>query len=392
MNKKKLAIVTTHPIQYNAPIFRLLTERNNILVKVFYTWGESVLKEKFDPGFNKVIEWDIPLLQGYDYSMVKNVSKQPGSHHFRGIINPGLIGDIEKWGADAVLVFGWSFQSHFSCLRHFHGKIPVIFRGDSNLLDQGKNFFKDKIRQLFLSFVYKHADFFLFVGKANRDYFVHAGVDASKLFFVPHAIDNKRFASKTNYTIRKSLSLKDDTILFMYAGKFEEKKNVGMLIEAFAKIESSNAHLLLTGNGPEENSLKLKVHQLGELSRNRIHFLDFQNQSMMPDLYQSCDVFVLPSKGPGETWGLSINEAMASSRAVLVSNKCGASLDLVKEGVNGYVFQSNVVESLTEKINLLAQSKEKITELGNYSFRIISEWSFENICLAIEKILSKNIN
>ena len=63
--KKKLAIVTTHPIQYNAPVFSLLHENNIIEIKVFYTWGASVLENKFDPGFQKEIKWDIPLLSGY---------------------------------------------------------------------------------------------------------------------------------------------------------------------------------------------------------------------------------------------------------------------------------------------------------------------------------------
>ncbi|MCB0710584.1 MAG: glycosyltransferase family 1 protein, partial [Chitinophagaceae bacterium] len=69
---KRLAIITTHPIQYNAPLFQLLAQRENIAIKVFYTWGDTVLKEKYDPGFQKNIEWDIPLLEGYDYAFVEN--------------------------------------------------------------------------------------------------------------------------------------------------------------------------------------------------------------------------------------------------------------------------------------------------------------------------------
>ena len=71
---KRLAIVTTHPIQYNAPLFKLIQERGNIQIKVFYTWGKTALKNKFDPGFGKYISWDIPLLDGYEYSFEKNIS------------------------------------------------------------------------------------------------------------------------------------------------------------------------------------------------------------------------------------------------------------------------------------------------------------------------------
>jgi hypothetical protein len=111
----KLAIVTTHPIQYNAPVFRLLSVRNNINTKVFYTWGKGVLKDKFDPGFGKIISWDLPLLDDYQYTFVDNISKKPGSHHFNGIVNPTLNYEIEKWGADAILIFGWNFNSHLKC-------------------------------------------------------------------------------------------------------------------------------------------------------------------------------------------------------------------------------------------------------------------------------------
>ena len=103
--KKKLAIITTHPIQYNAPLFQLLEDRNNIGFKVFYTWGEKVLQEKYDPGFGKNIQWDIPLLDGYEYEFVNNIARHPGTHHFRGINNPSLVDSIKKWKADAVLVY-----------------------------------------------------------------------------------------------------------------------------------------------------------------------------------------------------------------------------------------------------------------------------------------------
>ena len=109
----------------------MLTERGNLAIKVFYTWGDAVLENKYDPGFGKSIEWDIPLLKGYDFTFVKNASLNAGSHHFGGINNPSLIREIKEWGPDAVLVYGWCFKSHLSAMRYFKGRIPVLFRGDS---------------------------------------------------------------------------------------------------------------------------------------------------------------------------------------------------------------------------------------------------------------------
>ena len=112
INKKRLAIVTTHPIQYYAPLFKMLHKRGLINIKVFYTWSQSQQGAKYDPGFGKSIEWDIPLLEGYDYTFVNNISSKPGTHHFSGIINPSLNAEIEQWNPNAILIIGWSFKSH----------------------------------------------------------------------------------------------------------------------------------------------------------------------------------------------------------------------------------------------------------------------------------------
>ena len=142
---KKLAIITSHPIQYNAPLFALLSKEGGIDLKVFYTWGEDSVKEKYDLDFQKSIKWDIPLLEGYHYQFLNNTSKDAGSHHFKGIINPDLNSEIEKWGADIVWVWGWAFDSHLKALRYFKGRKEVWFRGDSTLLDEPKGFNLKKI-------------------------------------------------------------------------------------------------------------------------------------------------------------------------------------------------------------------------------------------------------
>ena len=386
---KKLAIVTTHPIQYNAPLFRLLTERVNIEIKVFYTWGESVLKDKYDPGFNKVIEWDIPLLNGYAYQFVENTSTKPGSHHFNGIINPSLHREIENWQADAVLVYGWSFKSHLKCLKYFHKKIPVYFRGDSTLLDENRTGLKAFIKKIYLKWMYAHVDKALYVGTNNKAYFLKYGLKESQLVFAPHAIENERFHKIQKNNFRQQLGINETDTVFLFAGKFESKKNPELLLDAFCQIDHSNAYLVMVGNGQLEDHLKAKCIGLEESLRNRIKFMDFQNQSTMPDVYKMADVVVLPSKGPGETWGLAVNEAMASGRAVLVSDKCGCTPDLIVEGVTGYSFKSENSVDLVSKIKLLI-NKEATLSIGFKAKENIINWSFENVALSIESLFNNH--
>lgn len=385
---KKLAIITTHPIQYNAPLFRLLAEREKVSIKVYYTWGQAK-DQIFDPDFGVYRRWDIPLLDGYDYEFSKNNSSRPGSNHFFGIINPDIIKQLKRWEPDAVLVYGWAFYAHLKIMRYFKGKLPVLFRGDSTNIDEPKGFNIKKIfRRFFLIWVYKHIDKALYVGLKNKEYFEKHNVSVEKLVFAPHAIDNKRFqhipyCDNKVSAWRKEMLIDEDNIVFLFAGKFHSKKDPLTLIKAFLKINDQNCHLVLAGDGLLEKEMK-------KIASNypNVHFLTFQNQSKMPLLYHLCDVFVLPSVGPGETWGLSINEAMAAGKPILVSDKAGCAVDLIIPNENGYIFQGGDCNDLSEKLNLFIKRKSDLKQMGEKSSQIINDWNIAKLAEIIETSLS----
>ncbi len=412
----KLAIITTHPIQYYAPLFQALAKEAHLDLKVYYTWGTAVLEDKFDPDFGKSIQWDIPLLEGYDYHFTKNTSKNPGSATFSGIITPNLINEVEGFSPDAILVYGYAYQGHLKLIRYFKGKVPVWFRGDSTLLDPDFGW-KKYIKRIYLYWVYRHIDKALYVGKNSKAYFEKFGVQKTQLHFVPHSVDNNRFASdrkKEANELRESLGIKASEILVLFAGKLEEKKNPLLLLNVAKSLKRTDVHFLFVGNGELEQKLKtdaspstspstslrvisLRVTSLRVTSGStkRVHFMDFQNQQNMPVVYQACDLFCLPSKGPGETWGLAVNEAMAASKAVLVSDKVGCAVDLVEEGLNGFTFKSGDEEDLFKKLNVLSD-KEQLAKMGIASQEKIKDWSLEKqvstileivrLCLSSNKI------
>jgi glycosyltransferase involved in cell wall biosynthesis len=379
---KKLAIVTTHPIQYHAPLFRLMAGSGRVQIKVFYTWEQAQQGAKYDPGFGKHIEWDIPVLEGYDYCFVKNTAADPGTHRFNGIVNPGLVKQIEEWAPDAILVFGWSFNSHLKCLRYFHGKIRVLFRGDSTLLDE-KPGVRKWFRRLFLKWVYRHIDFALYVGTNNKNYFLRHGIPEEYLLFAPHAIDNDRFAEPDMDYAREAglwrsrLGIEPDDMVALFAGKLEPKKNPFFLLDLVKNIPSPKFKVLIIGNGILEN--KLKERAAGD---GRIIFLDFQNQQKMPIVYRLADLFILPSVGPGETWGLAVNEAMASGRAVLVSFKAGCAIDLVRDKENGLILEGNRAVCINF-ISGMIRDRTELREMGLRSREIIRQYSIQKIADAI---------
>ncbi len=387
---KRLAIVTTHPIQYYAPIFQLLSRRQKIDVKVFYTVGEKFHSSKLDPGFGKEVSWDIPLMEGYDYQWAENISRDPGTRSFKGIETPGLIKEIESWKPDALLVIGWSYHSHLRALRYLKNKVPVYFRGDSTVL-QKKTGLKQTFKNLLLRWVYRNVDHAFYVGENNKAYFEKYGLQEKQLSFAPHAVDNERFAadrSEEAIALRSSLKVKEHDILVLFAGKFEPVKNVGLLLGAFIKMNRPNVHLLLAGNGVDENNLKAAAKS-SEIADN-IHFVDFKNQSEMPVLYQAADLFCLPSKS--ESWGLSVNEAMACGRAVLTSDKVGCAADLVLPGQNGAIFEEGDLDALLDSLRMLTADKKKLAVFGERSKVLIKNWNFLNIAKAIEQKLLNEAN
>ena len=388
--KKKLAVITTHPIQYNAPFFRLLAKSNAVQPKIFYTWGDTVLQSKYDPGFDKTIEWDIPLLDGYEYEFLRNTAKDKGSHHFNGIVNPDITRTIEAWQPDAILVYGWSFNSHLKVIRHFKNKISVWFRGDSTLLDEKRNI-KSAIKVPFLKWVYSHIDLTFYTGTENKKYFLKYGVKPGNLVKAPHAVDNDRFANTDDrYSLeainfRKGLHISEDDIIFLFAGKLTAKKGVVTLLDAFSKMDSDNIHLVIAGNGPLEIDLKSKYS-----GYKKVTFLDFQNQQIMPILYCLCNVFVLPSDGPGESWGLAVNEAMAAGKPVIVSEKCGCATDLVVNGQNGFIVKAGNVADVYSKMRSMLEMKNDLVKMGDSSKATITKYNFFEFAQGIEKSISKN--
>ncbi len=370
---KKLAIISTHPIQYYAPVFALLAKSNVFEIKVFYTLGQSNLNS-FDKGFQKNIKWDIPLLEGYNFEFLNNTAKVPGSHHFKGIINPNAINNIQNFEPNALLIYGWANQSHLKILRFFKGKIPIWFRGDSTLLNQ-KFTWKTIFKNLFLKWVYSHVNLAFYVGDANKAYFKKYGLKENQLCFAPHAIDNDRFAAnntKQAIKIRASLGIKPEEILILFAGKLDPIKNPELLLKAFLNLKNSAVNLLFVGNGV----LDAKLKNLASKYNAKIHFIDFKNQTEMPAIYQACNLFCLPSTS--ETWGLGVNEAMASGKAILVSNQVGCAINLVKPGYNGQIFEAENSSDLLSKLEEMCANKTLLNQMGTNSKQIITAWSFKN--------------
>jgi glycosyltransferase involved in cell wall biosynthesis len=357
----RLAVVLSHPIQYYSPWFRWMAANTALDLRVFYLWdfGASVRR---DPQFQAAFQWDVDLLSGYSSEFVPNASRDPGPHHFTGLRNPSLAARLDAWHPSALLLFGYKWMSHLGATAWARNRgIPVIFRGDSHLLGRSA---PGPIRSLPLRFLFSRFAAFAYVGAANRAYFEAFGAKKERLFFSPHSVDDRLFDPgdarnrAAAAALRERLGLKEGTKVVLFAGKLIAAKQPRELLKAFMELRSAGAALVFVGEGEERRALEEAAHSAAP---GTVHFLPFANQTEMPSRYLMADIFVLPSKGLYETWGLAVNEAMHMGVPCLVSDRVGCQQDLVTPGETGWVFRSDSPADLSRQ---LASALAAVAEPG----------------------------
>jgi glycosyltransferase involved in cell wall biosynthesis len=353
---ERLAVVLSHPTQYYSPWFRWLKSNTTLEVRVFYLWNFGISKQH-DPNFNISFEWDVDLLSGYDSEFVPNTSSRPGPEHFFGFSNPGLSSRIAAWRPDALLLFGYKWATHLRTIAWARcHRLPILFRGDSHLLGRGQLALPVRLalRVLFSQFAS-----FLYTGAANREYFVAFGVPERKLFFAPHSVNGALYDPadpghrEGAKKLRSQLGLDPETRVVLFSGKLVAAKQPLELLRCFLDLHPSNTALVFVGDGPERDRLhRLWGDRTGESKTAQVRFLPFANQSEMPSRYLLADLFVLPSKGDYETWGLAVNEAMHMGVPCLVSDRVGCQRDLVTQGETGWVFDATDPHALGQSLSL----------------------------------------
>jgi glycosyltransferase involved in cell wall biosynthesis len=373
---KKLAIVTTHPIQYHVPWLIRLAEKD-IVIKVFYTYEQSREGTVFDPGFGKPIQWDIPLLEGYEYEFVANTSRRPGLDNFRGIVNPDLIQKVSDWRPEGLLVIGWNYHSHLQCMRYFHGRIPVYFRGDSVLLHE-KYGLRMMARRIFLTWVYRNVDYALYVGANNKSYYLRHGMRPAQLIFSPQAIDIERFSSPDDAYRRQAerwrleLKIPHHHLTVLFAGKLTPVKNPSFVLRLAEACRNLPITFIIVGEG----QLREDLIRAAEDKPN-IRFMDFQNQSAMPSVYRMGDLYIMPSLS--ETWGMGINEAMACGIPIMASEKVGCAADLVLENRTGITFPLSDIGVCVSFLQYACANRNRLKEMGKGATALIQFFSFSQI-------------
>jgi len=389
--KLRLAYFVSHPIQYQAPLLRKIAAQPDIDLKVHFTSDFSV-RSYADEGFGVNVAWDTPLLDGYQHEFLpKRLLRN--AHHSRQV-SSRIFRSLGRNQFDAVWIHGYhtfdSLQVLVACRLL---RLPVLLRAESHLQDRPRSAFKSGAKSAFFQALRGSVSAVLPIGKQNRLYWEkYLGRDFPA-FDMPYAVDNDFFQSEARKAsfdreeLRAKLGLLAGRPILLFASKLQPRKRCIDLVDAFLQFGNSQhpspaPYLLIIGDGEERAAIE------GRTAGNTdIRLLGFRNQGELPRYFDLCDAFVLPSIH--EPWGLVVNEAMNAGRAIVVSEQVGCQPDLVQDGVNGAVFQSLNVDSLTDALRRVLSSPDGYAQMGTESLRMIGNYSFDRDIAGLRSALNK---
>lgn len=365
----RLLYLVSHPIQYQAPLLRLIAGEADIALSVLFEHDFSSGRYR-DPGFGVDVEWDVPLRDGYANALVSQVD---------------LAKSIKDH--DVVWLHGWESGAIRTALTlaQTAGR-PVLMRGEnwSGAMPDGappRAWFK----RLYLARIFRRCRAFLAVGSRNRAYYADRGVTPDRIFDMPYAVDNDYFAARATpdavAEVRARHRIDAGRKILLYAGKLTTRKHADHLIAAWRAAvwpDEARPVLLIVGDG----ELRARLEQSAGPD---VVFAGFRNQSEMPAYYAAADLFVLLAER--EPWGLAVNEAMACGTGVVASDQVGAAYDLIDSETGLRLPAGDIVGLARALPGLMARSDA----LGRAAKARIARWDFHadivGLRAALESVL-----
>lgn len=380
----RLAVLASHPVQYQAPMLRrLATEIDLAVFFAHRATPESQARAGFGVGF----AWDVDLTSGYEHTVLRNVARRPGTDRFAGCDTPDIRVRLGEGRFGALLVMGWHLRSYWQGLVAAKRiGLPVLVRGDSQL-DTPRAPLKRAAKTIGYPPLLRLIDAALPVGSRSRAYLRYYGFPEARIHLVPHSVDVARFAAGSTETARRALraerGIGDGAHVVLFAGRLVDFKRPLDLVAAAALLRqrSRPVEVMIAGDG----ALRQAIVDAATATGVRLHMLGFCNQAAMPGVYAAADCLVLPSDGH-ETWGLVANEALASGRPIVVSDACGCAPDLAADGIAGRAFHLGDIVGLADAIDRVLARPRPAAAIAALSARNGPAASVAGIVAALEAV------
>lgn len=353
-----LAIVTSHPIQYQAPLWRALAA-TGLKFEVWFLTPHAV-QPTYDREFGRTFAWDTDLLTGYPHRFLP-VRAGWRLDRFNGVrLERGWTALLREHGVTHLWVEGWRFATLWRAVFAAHRLgVNVWLRGENHDLQPPRHRLRAWLRRLALAQFFRRVDRFLCIGTANRGFYRAHGIADSRFVSAPYCIDHENFTRTAaalrprRAELRRRWQVPDDAWCVLFCGKLIPKKRPLDLVAAArqAKLPGGRPlHLLFVGDGELRPALAAALATPGAPGATLTGFL---NQQEIPPALVAADCLVLPSDY-WETWGLVVNEALAAGLPAIVSDRCGCAADLAAPQGPDHVFPCGDIPALARSLAAVA--------------------------------------
>lgn len=386
----RVLVVSTHPVQYASPIFRFLGQDPRIESQVAYCSLQGA-EAQIDPDFGVEVRWDIPLLEGYRWVLIRNRSWTPRVGSFFGLLNLGIWRMIRRGSFDAIILLtGYACATFWVAIVAAKASgISVLFSTDATSLKplDGKRW-KLAVKRFLLPAIFRLADVVLIPSEAGRQFILSLGIPDSRIVLTPFVVDNtwwqQRASEVDRSAVRQRWGIPDDALVVLFCAKLQPWKRPDDVLRAFAKASVKGTYLVFAGDGALRASLEATAKVLGIAERTR--FLGFVNQTGLPSVYKSADLFVLSSEH--DRCPVVVCEAMLCGCPVVLSDEICGRFDLVKDGETGFIYRCGNIEALARILANALEDRSKLTELSRAAVMRMETWSpresVDGIALAVE--------
>lgn len=297
---------------------------------------------------------------------------------------------LEELNPDVLLSGAIAFYSGSIASRWVANRNkPLVIFDNARLKDVPRNQLVNIIKGQF----YRLADAVFCPAPSHDASFIFWGFKKEAIFYGLNCVDNTFFKKNSQLSTTNNFHFHLPARYFLTVGQHIRKKNLPLLLMAYRqylnKTTNQPISLVITGGGEQNCLLRLIA---GELIDKSIFFLPFLTQEQLVPVYSGSTAYILPSLY-GETWGLTVNEAMVCGKPVVVSRQCGCCETLVHTDENGWNFNPNDKDELTEIfVKIGAMNQNDLTEMGKQSEEIISGWGLENFTKEIYHSINYAVN
>lgn len=303
-------------------------------------------------------------------------------------LNYSIYSELMRIDPDVVISCGWdslaAYLSYAYCKKY--RKKYILWAGSTI----NEPSWRRAISKPLVRFLVRNSDACIAYGTRAKEYLTSTGANENKIFIGWNSIDNSHFEVKSRISDHEKSRLKaqlkiNTRQVVLFVGQLIERKGIHDLFDAFSLLKKRTADvtLLVVGSGKEGPALNKRISEEGI---SDVVFSGFIDYNQLPKYFGLSDVFVLPSSE--EVWGLVINEAMACGLPVITTDKVGASVDLVKDGVNGFIIKDKAPLELSDAMRKVITDESLKLKMADSSRTIIRNLTMDDTAQGVKRAVS----